>query len=442
MFVLSLPALLSQPQEVRRIASITEFEEEDLWALDNPSFIVDFCTAEIGKKNQPLGVLSKLYHARGDAFSRLRDFEKARRDYEELLRIMPFDNKCRQRLAHTLFVLGFQAEAIALYDKLIKDSPDYYSAYAPFAAILLQRGDLGRALELVNKAINRAPDCAMPYYIRAHVLFATRAYRQCVADLDVFITKEPVSYQITDVSDPYTLRGFALVKIGSIHSAAMNFLFVRRMDRDNYDASKGMWQVYSLSQRHALAAAMAGSMARIRPRALDTYLACVESFAAVGKMQASKEAQQNALALADKNPDVHWKIGLAYCHMRRYKEAIQSFDKAILLDKRHVGALISKAELLVGCPDSSVRDGRAALDSMKTILKEEESNSAEATLQMGMAYAELKEFDQAVRCVRSAAKTLKATCNDHYLLPKCGKLLVEFEKRKPFRLGESYGAGP
>jgi tetratricopeptide (TPR) repeat protein len=328
-----------------------------------------------------------------------------------------------------MFVLGSKTEALADFEKLIHDAPDYYEAYPIFAALLLKHGDRQRAFELVSKAIRCDPECAGAYYIRAQLFFNQKAFAQCVSDLDAFISKEPISSSISNSNDPYTLRGLALLNLGRVRRATLNFLFVLRVDPENYDAAKGLWQVYSSTKRYALAARMAQMMARSRPKSLDTYLACLESYAAVGNTRESQAAQENAMELASKNPNVHWKTGVAYVHTRRYKEALESFNKAISLDAHHVDALIAKAELLAACPDASLRDGRAALELLQTSLKKNEANRGEAMLVMAKAYAELKDYDQAIQSVRIAEKVFSTASPDHYLLETCSKAITALQKR-------------
>jgi protein O-GlcNAc transferase len=86
------------------------------------------------------------------------DFQKARRHYEESLRIKPDYAEGHNNLALTLMREGRLDEATAHYREALKDNPDYAEAYNNLGAVLANQRKYREAEACFLRALKLKPD--------------------------------------------------------------------------------------------------------------------------------------------------------------------------------------------------------------------------------------------------------------------------------------------
>jgi tetratricopeptide (TPR) repeat protein len=120
------------------------------------------CTDYIDQKRRLSRQVKRL---RGFIYLELRDYENARRAYEELLELDVGPNGksstgqayARNGLARSLYHLGKPAEAEQMLREVTAENPDYMQGYDSLSELLLGTGRAAEAQEVMQQAVDRSP---------------------------------------------------------------------------------------------------------------------------------------------------------------------------------------------------------------------------------------------------------------------------------------------
>ncbi len=107
-------------------------------------------------------------------------------------------------------------------------------------------------------------------------------------------------------------------------------------------------------------------------------------------------------AIADFNEAIRLEPTAAVCYFRRaevlerqgkFEQAVADYNEAIRLNPSFLLALKNLASILATCPEENLRDGKRALQFAKAANDLDKGDTAGSSA----AYAELKNFDEAVK---------------------------------------------
>lgn len=149
------------------------------------------------------------YHAwAGRAYSRMEaaDYAGAFEDYSEALKLNGADADVINNRGTALLKLGRFAEAVADFDRCIRQDPRYPMAhFNKGQAVEKLNGDFAAAVGLYGQAIGIDPQFALAYSARGLARFRLGDYDGAVADCDAAIRIRP------DMADAHQNRGTANV---------------------------------------------------------------------------------------------------------------------------------------------------------------------------------------------------------------------------------------
>jgi tetratricopeptide (TPR) repeat protein len=93
-------------------ASARTFKQQAKWCNDpNPDLAISGCTAVIRSGRLTQGELALAFHARGNAYGRKREYDRAIRDYDQAIRLNPNDASVFISRGLAYRALGQQAQA-------------------------------------------------------------------------------------------------------------------------------------------------------------------------------------------------------------------------------------------------------------------------------------------------------------------------------------------
>ena len=126
---------------------------------------------------------------RGQAFQRLRDFDRAERDYLEAIRRESYMESFAN-LANMYAELERFDEAIDLLNQAVNLKPHLAVLYNNRGSVFLRQGQFDRALQDLNRAITMSPDYATAYYNRGRLFAKQGRDAQAVAEYTIAIGKD------------------------------------------------------------------------------------------------------------------------------------------------------------------------------------------------------------------------------------------------------------
>lgn len=148
----------------RRIAEAIADREELLpifAAIDakNHEEALRLCNAYIDAGGR---LARKVKRLRGFIYLELRDYENARRAYEELMDLDGANSSAghayaKNGLARSLYHLGQPVEAEQLLREVTEEHPDYMQGYDSLSELLLGTGRAAEAQEVMQQAVDRSP---------------------------------------------------------------------------------------------------------------------------------------------------------------------------------------------------------------------------------------------------------------------------------------------
>jgi tetratricopeptide (TPR) repeat protein len=94
----------------------------------------------------------------GDAYSELRQYEKANATYARIDKSHPFYGRARLRMAVNYDQMGKLKEALELLDKMAKQSPEVVEALAAKGDLLRAHSRFPEAIEAYSQALQRIPE--------------------------------------------------------------------------------------------------------------------------------------------------------------------------------------------------------------------------------------------------------------------------------------------
>jgi tetratricopeptide (TPR) repeat protein len=167
----------------------------------------------------------KVKRLRGFIYLELRDYENAKRAYEELLETdrRP-DAKgpaslayAKNGLARSLFHLGQQAEAEQMLREVTEDHPDYMQGYDSLSELLLGTGRAAEAQAVMQQAVDRSPK----RYDRQQLLALTALENEDFATSREALTKvtREGKYLASNHPSNYALLAESQLELGNFDEA-------------------------------------------------------------------------------------------------------------------------------------------------------------------------------------------------------------------------------
>jgi hypothetical protein len=208
--------------------------------------------------------------------------------------------------AQSLHQGGRLDEARAFYDQTLAADPDNAEALHLLGYLWFQKGDPGRAVQLISRAIELKPSNPGYRYNRALILQQTGLFEPAAADFQQVAALEPADL------GAWEGLGETLLNLGRAEEA------VQAWDR-------------------ALA---------LRPASAELNSNRGVALRVIGRLDEALAAHDRALAADPRYPDGWSNRGNVLKDLGRLDEAMDSFDRALALNPQMVQALVNRANVL------------------------------------------------------------------------------------------------
>ncbi len=342
---------------------------------------------------------------RGNVWYAKKEFDKAITDFDEAIRIDP-------RLAFAYFGRGTAwhmkdqiDSAIADYSEAIRIDPRYPISH------------YNRGLAWVVKA--KATDNSDQSKQKREEFFT-----KAIADFDQEIRINP------NYADSYGQRGMLLERKGDYEGRARAMSDYRKAVRLTPYSEESQFKfqlVIALIDR-----ARSLMIEQKFKDAIDAYTEAIDidpkekvrrsdneftnlfyaqragAWLKLGNFEKAIEDYTQEINLNQQSAISYYKRGFLYYTIKTYPESIKDLDKSINLDDRSSAYKNALAWILATCPDPQYRNGRRAVELAKKTCGRNDVIYEDSFVILAAAYAELGDFEEAVRTQTAAIKRARS----------------------------------
>lgn len=311
-------------------------------------------------------------------FLRLREFDRARQQYETGLKELPEQKSIfKKRLVELYANTNRSNDANRLLDELLKEDPKDPDAVALRAALRLTTG----SAEEISIA---------------------------ATDLQSLVTKTPSNHLLR-----FSLAR-ALAAKGEIEQARMQLEEAIKLRTDFVAARELLTKIYLAKQDPASAVASADELLELDPKNLAGHLSRSTALLMIGDKDKSHQELDYLTANFPKNPEVQYRVGFQAWQEGDFARASNVFGQLHNNDPSDIRGLVGVVETL-----ASQKRLNEAIEQMQNAVKAE-PNRRDFSMALGSLYTRAERYDDAVR-IFSGVVAKEPKANDAL-----------------FRLGETY----
>ena len=171
---------------------------------------------------------------------------------------------------------------------------------------------------------------------------------------------------------------------------------------------------------------------KLNPGAAEIYNNRGHTYLRKGELDQAIRDLNQALKLNPRDAKAYNNRAKAYSRKERYDLAISDFGKVIALDPTHAHAYNNLAWILATHEDEPVRDGERAVQLAKKACELTDYKNPVSLDTLAAAYAQLGQFDEAVKIATRAMRLARATKNEKIAKDIQSRLELYKDKR-PYR---------
>ena len=292
------------------------------------------------------------YVIAGDFYLQIGDGDGAIREYREGIAKVPSQKiDLEKHIVQVLMMQNKRGEAAALNSSILKEKPDDTDAKGLEGTLLLDKGDVNRAVGDLESVVNRAPSNPVAHFNLAKAYLAKRQAPAAEQQLEKSLEIRPDFTQARmELAQLQILRG-------EFDAGFKNAGLILERDKDNAQAQ------------------------------------LIQSAALIGQKKygdAGEILNRLQKAHAD-SPDVMYQVGLLNLSQNKFKEAEAAFRRTFELNPANLRGLLGVVEALMtqNKPD-------AALAVLQTESAKQPAR-ADLKLAMGTVAVRAGRFDQAIQ---------------------------------------------
>lgn len=217
---------------------------------------------------------------------------------------------------------------------LNEDDPE---VYASLSEVYMYDGKMQRSLDALKKAIGLAPNEARYSVMMARLYLTMSDYKQTFNALREGLGKDP------DNAEAFFISGLAHEEMGDTIQAIENYQLAVARKQDYYDALKQLGILYSI-KKDRLAVDYLRNAATLKPESPEPLYVLGMFYQENGEPDKALSVYEEILIIQPDYFLAHYNKGYVFLVFKEdYTSAIESFTKAIEMDKENVDALYNRA---------------------------------------------------------------------------------------------------
>lgn len=319
-------------------------------------------------------------------------------------------------------------EAVATFRQAVELAPNDAAAHFDLAEILVVLQRWEEAGPLVEKTLALAPQDKGARYLQAMVLRGRGQGAAAIEQLRALSAADPadkaVRQALTDslAAAGKTTEAIELQRAGALHPSTSKEDAVRMLD----EAAKLAWRKNLRDQ----AVLLWRQAVERDPASAQAHLNLGNGLQLLNRREEAKAELGKAVELNPQDANARLSLDALRILTGDFAAARRSLEEGLKIKADEPALMNTLARLLATAPDASLRDGRRAFElSQRAFALEAKLENAET---VGMALAEMGQFEQAIRWQRGLAQQAQQR-GDRQALTRIVGTLRTYEKRQPIR---------
>lgn len=319
-------------------------------------------------------------------------------------------------------------EAIAAFRQAIALDPAYASAWFNLANALIALERWDEAGPAVDKTLELTPQDSRARYLRAMVLRAKGQVPAAIDLLRTLVTQEPGNRVAREgLTDTLAAAG-KIPEALAVYRTAASLPGVSAEEAIGLldDAAKLAWRK-NLRDQSVL---LWRQGIEKNPASAKAHLNLGNGLQLLNRRQEAEAELAKAVELEPADANARLSLAALRIQMGNFAAAKADLEAGLALQADQPALMNTLARLLATAPEAALRDGRRALElAQRSLGLESRIETAET---VGMALAEMGQFEQAIRWQSSLAQQAQQR-NDRQALARLVATLRQYEKRQPIR---------
>ncbi|MDB5336580.1 MAG: ftsH3 2 [Planctomycetaceae bacterium] len=255
------------------------------------------------------------------------DFERARQDFTEAIRIDPTNATAFRQRGNALVELGLIDEALADFSELIRLQPDQPVGHACRGVTHHRRKDFRAAITDYCTSIRLNPDPRILKY-RAQCYFELEAYDAAITDYSAILKLQP------DSVDALKARGSAAVSNDDLEFAVVDYTEVIRLAPDDHNGYLQRGHAWYRLQEYPLAIADYDQAIRLNPSCAEAYQYRGQCWTYEHEAERAIPDLDEAIRLSPEKAEAYRGRGRAWDKLEEFTKADADFETAEELELR------------------------------------------------------------------------------------------------------------
>ena len=318
-----------------------------------------------------------------------RKYTEAIADFEKILETDPNELTALHGIGEAFAETGSFQQAIEHTTKAIETSPNSYTSYLLRAKIFVQADKPAEALADLDKSIDIFPKNIPGFMARAQLRLQRQEFELALADINRVLELSP------QLPQAILFRSVIFEMSNRLHDAINDIDQLLRQNPTNVELQLQLARLYGLDQRPS--------------KAIKLYDDILQQDPA------------NALALRGR-ADSLLNTGQQAAAIKAYEQALQHLPE-------DSGILNNLAWVLATSPDDSLRNAERALELASQACTITEFKFAHMLSTLAAAYAELSDFENAIKYSTQAV----ALANEDEMKTQLQKELTSYMNKQPWR---------
>ena len=294
--------------------------------------------------------------------------------------------------------VGNYEQAISNYDQAIELNPSYADAYTNRGKDYRRKGEYDQAIRDLNQAIELNPSYAKAYNIRGVAYYSKGQLDLAIGDYNKAIELNPW------LIEPYNNRGLAYSIQGKYDQAIRDLDQAIELNPSYAEAYNSRGIAYSMQGKYDQAIRDLNQAIELNPSHAKAYDFRGIAYRSKGEYDQAIRDFDRAIELNPGFAEAYYNRDLAYRRKAALEQAIRDLGKTIELNPDSAHAHNSLAWILATCPEPHIRDGAEAVRLAERACELTDYKAPANLDTLAAAYAELGQFDQAVKTAEKALR--------------------------------------